>query len=155
MANSCIAAARVDGKAGRIRLPTPLPKRAARRFSMQAQARSSLRGLTRTFGVSRTTVSRWITKKELSFLPSVPPWWLPIPTMLLPPPWNGMSSGRLCATKPRRSGCGLPCAARRDQWLPRRWGIGVNRRASGCGRPFPTAIVLVTASRIAGRLTRR
>jgi len=27
------------------------------------QERSSLRGLTRTFGVSRTTVSSWITKK--------------------------------------------------------------------------------------------
>jgi len=33
------------------------------------QERSSLRGLTRTFGVSRTTVSNWIKKKELSFLP--------------------------------------------------------------------------------------
>ncbi len=29
---------------------------------MQAQERSSLRGLTRTFGVSRTTVSNWIKK---------------------------------------------------------------------------------------------
>jgi transposase len=28
---------------------------------------SSLRGLTRTFGVSRTTVSNWIKKKECSF----------------------------------------------------------------------------------------
>ena len=35
---------------------------------MQAQERSSLRGLTRTFGVSRTTVSSWIKKKEFSFL---------------------------------------------------------------------------------------
>ena len=33
------------------------------------QERSSLRGLTRTFGVSRTTVSTWIKKKELSFPP--------------------------------------------------------------------------------------
>jgi transposase-like protein len=37
------------------------------------QERSSLRGLTRTFGVSRTTVSNWIKKKPLSFPPSARP----------------------------------------------------------------------------------
>jgi hypothetical protein len=63
MANSSIAAVPADSKAVRIRLPTPIPKHAARRSSMQAQERSSLRGLTRTFGVSRTTVSSWIKKK--------------------------------------------------------------------------------------------
>jgi len=43
------------------------------------QERSSLRGLTRTFGVSRTTVSSWIKKKELSFLLCVQPCspWIP------------------------------------------------------------------------------
>jgi transposase-like protein len=39
-----------------------------------SQERSSLRGLTRTFGVSRATVSSWITKKELSFLPCLQPY---------------------------------------------------------------------------------
>jgi transposase-like protein len=33
------------------------------------QERSSLRGLTRTFGVSRTTVTTWIKKKWRSSLP--------------------------------------------------------------------------------------
>jgi transposase-like protein len=33
------------------------------------QERSSLRGLTRTFGVSRTTVSSWIKKKVPNFPP--------------------------------------------------------------------------------------
>jgi len=64
MVNSSIAAVPVDGKAVRNRLPTPMPKRAARRSCMQAQERSSLRGLTRTFGVSRTTVSNWIKKRS-------------------------------------------------------------------------------------------
>ena len=33
------------------------------------QERSSLRGLTRTFGVSRTTVTAWIKKKWRTSLP--------------------------------------------------------------------------------------
>ena len=37
------------------------------------QERSSLRGLTRTFGVSRLTVSSWIKKKELNSLLSSRP----------------------------------------------------------------------------------
>jgi len=45
--------------------PTPHAYPEARREEiLQAyQERSSLRGLTRTFGVSRTTVSSWIKKK--------------------------------------------------------------------------------------------
>jgi transposase-like protein len=45
--------------------PTPHAYSPARREEILAayQERSSLRGLTRTFGVSRTTVSRWIKKK--------------------------------------------------------------------------------------------
>ena len=62
-ANSCIAAVRVDGKAARTRLPMPIPKLAARRFCMLIKNASLLLGLTRTFGVSRTTVSKWIKKK--------------------------------------------------------------------------------------------
>lgn len=49
--------------------PTPNQYSQARRQEILAayQERSSLRGLTRTFGVSRTTVSKWIKKKWLSF----------------------------------------------------------------------------------------
>ena len=39
----------------------------------QARREEILHGLTRTFGISRTTVSSWIKKKELSFLPDVQP----------------------------------------------------------------------------------
>lgn len=62
---------------------------------------------------------------------------------------------RLCSKKPGRSGCGLPCAARRDRWSPMRLGIGGNGCASGCGKAFQTATVLVTASGISGRRTGR
>src|SRR6266481_2994773 len=68
MANSSIAAARADVKAVRTRLPMPIQKLAARRSCTQAQERSSLRGLTRTFGVSRTTVSKWIKKNHDSWI---------------------------------------------------------------------------------------
>jgi len=49
--------------------PTPNAYTEARREEIlhAYQERSSLRGLTRTFGISRTTVSTWIKKKELSF----------------------------------------------------------------------------------------
>ncbi len=45
--------------------PTPHAYPEARREEIlhASQERSSLRGLTRTFGVSRTTVSKWIKKK--------------------------------------------------------------------------------------------
>jgi len=45
--------------------PTPHASPEARREEMlhACQERTSLRGLTRTFGVSRTTVSSWIKKK--------------------------------------------------------------------------------------------
>ncbi len=45
--------------------PTPNAYPEARREEIlhASQERSSLRGLTRTFGVSRTTVSSWIKKK--------------------------------------------------------------------------------------------
>ena len=49
--------------------PTPNVYPQARREEIlhAYQERSSQRGLTRTFGVSRTTVSSWIKKKELNF----------------------------------------------------------------------------------------
>lgn len=51
--------------------PTPNVYPQARReeILLAYQERSSLRGLTRTFGVSRTTVSSWIKKKPRTFLP--------------------------------------------------------------------------------------
>jgi transposase-like protein len=42
------------------------------------QERSSWHDLTRTFGVSCTTVSNWIKKEELSFPLSARLWWPPI-----------------------------------------------------------------------------
>ena len=42
----------------------PIQKLAARRSCTQAQERNSLRGLTRTFVVSRTTVPNWIKKSS-------------------------------------------------------------------------------------------
>src|SRR5438874_5679824 len=57
--------------------PTPNAYPEARREEVlhAYQGRSSLRGLTRTFAVSRTTVSSWMKKKEVSFLLSPRPWW--------------------------------------------------------------------------------
>ena len=55
--------------------PTPHAYSQTRREEILSayQERSSLRGLTRTFGVSRTTVSKWIKKKSLSFPRSARP----------------------------------------------------------------------------------
>ena len=96
------------------------------------QERSSLRGLSRTFGVSRTTVSNWIKKKELSFLPYRSPCLHRIPKIPLLRPWNWTSSGRLCSKKHTTLGFGLPFAARRDRWSHMPLGIGAKRRANGC-----------------------
>jgi len=95
--------------------PTPHAYPEARRQEiLQAyQERSSLRGLTRTFGVSRTTVSTWIKKKELSFFPSIQPCSPRIRRIPLPRRWNWMNCGRLCSKKRTTPGYGLPCAARR------------------------------------------
>ena len=43
-------------------------------------------------------------KKELSFLPSGPPWWPPAQRMPRPRRWNSMSCGRLCSKKPTTPG---------------------------------------------------
>jgi hypothetical protein len=63
-ANRNIAVMPVGVVAVRIRPPMLITKRAARRSCMQAQERSSLRGLTRTVGVSRATVSSWSKKSS-------------------------------------------------------------------------------------------
>ncbi len=86
--------------------------------------------------VSRTTVSSWIKKKELSFLPSVRPWSLPIRRMLLPPHWNSTSSGHLCSKKRIAPGFGSPSAVRLVKWSPLPLGIAAKRPASVCGKPF-------------------
>jgi len=89
--------------------PTPNAYPEARREEIlhAYQAGSSLRGLTRTFGISRATVSSWITKKELSFLLYVPPWSPPTQRMPLPPPWNSMRCGHWCLQKRTTPGCGI------------------------------------------------
>jgi transposase-like protein len=137
--------------------PTPNAYPQARREEIlhAYQERSSLRGLTRTFGVSRATVSSWIKKKERNFLPYAQPCSPRTQRIPLSPPWNLMSCGCLCSKKRTTPGFGLPCAAKRDKWWVMQWEIGVKRRASSCGRTFQTAIVLVTASRISGPHTRQ
>ncbi len=113
--------------AARIRLPTPPQKLAVRRLCMQAQERRSLRGLTRTFGVSGAPVSSGITKKELSLLlygllcsPR---------TERIPRPhrrsWT--YGGRVCSKKPTTPGCGWLSAQRADQWSPTRLGLGAGK----------------------------
>ena len=65
--------------------------------------------------VSRTTVSPWITKKELSFLPDIQPSSPRMRRMSPPRCWNWTTCGRLCETLPTTAGCGWPCAARREK----------------------------------------
>ena len=105
--------------------------------------------------VSRTTVSSWITKKELSFRLCGPPCSLQIPKIPRPPSWNPIGSGRLSSKKRTTPGCGLPFAAKRDRWSPLRLGIGANRRVSGCGKPFQRGIARGIAEPPSGRPTRR
>lgn len=70
--------------------------------------RMSLRGLTRVFGVSRTTVSTWLREEAEALFP---PWkkrspW-PNGTTFL----NWMSSGALSARSGQSAGCGWHSAA--------------------------------------------
>jgi transposase-like protein len=80
------------------------------------QERSSLRGLTRTFGILRTTVSNWIKKKSRTFHHSTPPYSLQ--TQLIPGQRrsNWMNCGHLCSKKHTTLGFGSPCVARRAKW---------------------------------------
>src|SRR5260370_768859 len=96
MGNNCIAVVRADVKAARSRLPTPIQKRAARRSCVPDLERSSLRGLTRTFGVSRTIVSSWIKKKELSFLLCLLAYLTRIQRIPLPRRWNWTNGWLVC-----------------------------------------------------------
>ncbi len=62
-ANRSIAVTPVDVAAVRILPPNAYPEARREEILHAYQERSSLRGLTRTFGVSRATVSSWIKKK--------------------------------------------------------------------------------------------
>src|SRR5205823_2149604 len=62
---------------------------------------------TRTFGVSRTTVSSWIKKKEFSFLLCIQPWSSPTQQIPLLRRWNWTNCGRLSSKKHATSGCGI------------------------------------------------
>jgi len=83
------------------------------------QERSSLRGLQRTFGVSRNTVVKWIKKKFNTCLPCRKHCW-PLSFMT---PWNSTNSGPLFSAKSTRCGYGLPCVAVHDKWLLTLWVI--------------------------------
>jgi DNA-directed RNA polymerase subunit RPC12/RpoP len=63
------------------------------------QERRSLRGLTRTFGISRTTVSSWIKKKELNFHLFTPPCSPRTQQIPLPRRWNWTNGWLICAQK--------------------------------------------------------
>src|ERR1700693_6517558 len=52
------------------------------------QERSSLRGLTRTFGISRTTVSSWIKQRVPNSPHEAQRWSLPIQRIPRPRYWN-------------------------------------------------------------------
>jgi hypothetical protein len=62
-ASRSIAVTPVGVAAGSIPLPMPIRELRREEIVHAYQERSSLRGLTRTFGVSRTTVSSWTQKK--------------------------------------------------------------------------------------------
>ena len=84
--------------------PTPHAYPESRREEIlhASQERSSLRGLTRTFGVSGTTVSRWIKKKEFSFHLYVQPWSSPTQQIPLPRRWNWTNGWLVCVQKSTR-----------------------------------------------------
>ena len=63
MASRSIVVTPVAVAAARIPLPNVYPEARREDILHASQERSSLRGLTRTFGVSRTTVSSWSKKK--------------------------------------------------------------------------------------------
>lgn len=88
--------------------PTPNHYSQARREEIldAYQERSSLRGLTRTFGVSRTTLSKWIKKMLPSFLLEARRSSIPLQTRPEVRSWNSMTAGPLCSKKRTRSGCG-------------------------------------------------
>ncbi len=94
------------------------------------QERSSMRGIERTFGVSRQTLSHWLKKEPVSCRPyqthcSRHP--RPLPSL------NWMSCGPLFSANLTRFGSGLPCVVRLAKWSLLRWVIEVKRLAFVCG----------------------
>ncbi len=112
--------------------PPPNAYAEARREEMlhAEQERSSLRGRTRTFGVSRAPVSNWIKK---SSAPS---------SLTSHPPRSGPRGRHFHDAGPGRTV--LVCAQKSAQLLD--LGIAATRHASGCGRRFCRSIASVIAS---------
>ncbi len=127
--------------------PTPNAYPEARREEIlhAYQERSSLRGLTRTFGISRTTVSSWI-KKSSSTSPLTYHLACPGPSRSH---FHDTGTGRtvvVCAQKRAR-------LLDMDGPVPQDASSG-GLRSWGCGRPFQISIVQVIASRISGQRIR-
>jgi hypothetical protein len=59
-----IAVNHVRGKVVRIRPRMDTQRKDVKKFSNPSHLRSSMRGLTRTFGVARNTVKVWLKKKQ-------------------------------------------------------------------------------------------
>ena len=57
------------GKVVKIRLQMVIRKNAVKKLSDRIRNARSMRGLTRTFGVSRNTVKVWLKKKQHNSLP--------------------------------------------------------------------------------------
>jgi hypothetical protein len=97
--------------------PNAYPEARCEEMMHAYQESSSLRGLTRTFGLSGATPSSWIKKRSSASFHT---------TLLAPDPEDATSTtleldermARLCSKKRTTPGCGLPCVARRDRWLP-------------------------------------
>ena len=75
------------------------------------EERSSLRGLTRTFGVSRTTVLDWV-KKPRDCRRCIQRFCQHKPMIC----WNWTNTGRLCAERSARLGCGWHAVVVHIKW---------------------------------------
>jgi hypothetical protein len=156
MANSCIAAVRADGKVARTPLLTSIPKPAARRSCMQAQERSSLRGLTRTDRGFRAPPCPVGSQKSSSASSLTHHSARPGPRRSHVHHLGTLSALVVCAQKSAR-------LLDVDGPLPKeptggglcRGGSEPARRVIGCGKPFQRDIGRGIASRISGRPTRR
>ncbi len=129
--------------------PTPHAYPTARREEIlhAYQERSSLRGLTRTFGVSRTTVSSWIKKSSAASCFVYHP--------------AGPGSRRSHVHDPRTGRALVVCAQKSQRLLDLDcsvppdaasggvcgWGSQPSRRVSGCGRPIRRGIARASALR--------
>ncbi len=138
MANSCIAAVCADGKVARTPLPMSIPKPAARRSCMQAQERSSLRGLTRTDRGFRVPPCPVGSKKSSATSAFVDHAAHPGPRgSHVHNPGTGRTDGSFVFKKAHDSwmrDCSLPPHAASDRLCRGR--SEPARRVGSCGRPF-------------------